>query len=488
MTDTNNTASRIIDAAALFAGESAGVRHDVRLTIRGGVIDSIAPLPAEALPAPPRLVLPALVNAHDHARPAASSFGAMNMPLETWILRSVLGTPPDAYLQAAASLGNAAKAGCGAMMVHYTRPSGRLPIVDEAAEIARAAADVGIRLAFALAVRDQNPVVYGDAEPVLAALPAASRVAVEELFVRTPPSPQSYIALVEEIADRIAGPMVDVQFGPAGVQWCSRQLLQAIARRSEETGRRIHMHLLETVHQRAWADQEYPGGIVRYLADIGFLSDRLTLAHCIHARPDELDLIARHGARIVTNFSSNLHLHSGLAPIASAHRRGCAIAVGIDGLALDEDSDMLREMRLVQMMHDGSGFDRTWSRTGFLHNAIATGRAATGAPGNGELRPGAPADLTIIDLDRLDRDKIMPLDALDLLFARANSSHIADVIVAGRSISLNGTVSGLDLPAIEAELRRLYRAEMPRHGAFLARWPAIEAGVGVWFRQHCGCS
>ena len=62
-------------------------------------------------------------------------------------------------------------------------------------------------------------------------------------------------------------------------------------------------------------------------------------------------MIAASGARIVTNFSSNMHLRSGLAPIAAAHKCGCAIAVGVDGLALDEDDDVLREMRLVQMMH-----------------------------------------------------------------------------------------------------------------------------------------
>ena len=43
-------------------------------------------------------------------------------------------------------------------------------LVEEARAIARAAGDVGIRIAFAIAVRDQNPIVYGDSEPVLAAL------------------------------------------------------------------------------------------------------------------------------------------------------------------------------------------------------------------------------------------------------------------------------------------------------------------------------
>ena len=152
-------------------------------------------------------------------------------------------------------------------------------------------------------------------------------------------SPKAYIELTDAIAAAIAGPKVDVQLRPAGVQWCSKPLLEAVAENSAQTGRRIHMHLLETIYQRAWADQHFPQGIVRYLRDIGFLSERLTLAHCIHARPDEIEMIAASGTRIVTNFSSNMHLRSGLAPIAAAHRCGCAIAVGVDGLALDEDDE-----------------------------------------------------------------------------------------------------------------------------------------------------
>lgn len=449
----------------------------------GGLVTAVAAgTPAAAR----RLVIPALVNAHDHARPSMSSFGASGMPLETWIARSVFGTPPDPYLQAAASLARSARAGCGAVMVHYTRPSGTMPLPDEARAVARAAADVGVRIAFALAVRDQNPLVYGDGAPVLDGLPPDSRRAVEDLLIRPALPPAEYLDLVDAIHAAAAGPMVDVQFGPAGVQWCSAALLQAIAGRSALTGRRVHMHLLETKYQRAWADQAFPGGVVRHLRDIGLLSERLTLAHCTHARPDELDLIAEAGATIVTNASSNLHLHSGLAPIADAHRRGCTVAVGVDGLALDEDDDALRELRLVQMLHGGTGFDRTWSRAGFLAMVLRSGRRVVGAPGPGTLLPGEPADFVVLDLDALDRDAIMPVDPLDMLFARGNAGAVRDVVVAGRTVVRDGQVTGVDVPAIETELRGLYRVSVPRFHVFERAWRPYEREVEAWFRGQ-GC-
>jgi cytosine/adenosine deaminase-related metal-dependent hydrolase len=361
-----------------------------------------------------------------------------------------------------------------------------MPMVEEAREIARAARDVGIRIAFAPAVRDQNPLVYGDSGDVLAALPAAARQPVEELFIKSPAPPAAYLDLVEEIHAAIAGPLVDIQYGPAGVQWCSPALLEAIAERSAATGRRVHMHLLETVYQRAWADRAFPGGMVRYLREIGLLSERLTLAHCVHARPDELDMIAQAGATIVTNFSSNLHLHSGLGPIAEAHARGCAIAVGVDGQALDEDDDAIREMRLVQLAHDGPGFRRNWSRPEFLELAIRNGRRVAGAPGNGTLAPGAPADFTVLDLDRLDRDAIMPVDPLDLLFARGNAACVREVVVAGRQIVREGEPTGIDLRALQAELRSLFRRNLPAFQAMQSAWPALARATESWF-EHQGC-
>ncbi|MDP1584306.1 MAG: amidohydrolase family protein [Bradyrhizobium sp.] len=474
-----------VTATSLFAGPDRGTIHNVVLRHDAGLITEITPGSAPT-PAPRTFILPAFVNAHDHARPTASSFGAVDMPLESWILRSAMGTPPDPYLAAAAAMARSARAGCAAMMIHYTRPSGKLPLIEEAKEIARAANDVGIRIAFALAVRDQNPVVYGDSEPVLSALSAADRSSIEQLFVR-PAMSLDYIELTEAIAAEISGPKIDVQFGPAGVQWCSRPLLEAIAENSARTGRRVHMHLLETVYQRAWADRHFPDGVVRHLRDIGLLSPRLTLAHGIHARPDELEMIAASGARLVTNFSSNLHLHSGLAPIAAAHRCGCAIAVGVDGLALDEDDDVIREMRLVQLAHGGLGFARTWTRPEFFSLVIRNGRAATGAPGPGELAPGAAADFVVLDLDRLDRDRIMEVDPLQLLFARGNAALVRDVVVGGQTIVREGKVVGVDLPAIERELRGMYREGVKQFGGLARAWGPLEGALSRWFEGHMGC-
>jgi cytosine/adenosine deaminase-related metal-dependent hydrolase len=258
-----------------------------------------------------------------------------------------------------------------------------MPPIDEAKEIARAARDAGERVTLAVFMRDRNPLVYDEEMSVLAKLEDDARRAIEAQFLSAMLGVEEQVARVEAIAAATESDLFSVQFGPSGVQWRSDALLAAIAEASQRTGRRARMHLLETRYQRAFADHAYPEGVVERLKTLGLLSSRLTLAHCVHARPAELDAIAATGAVIVTNPSSNLHLRNGVAPISDALRRGRRVALGVDESALDEDDDIVREMRLGHFLQGGWGFESVIERGEWLAAIVANGRFANGAPGSG---------------------------------------------------------------------------------------------------------
>lgn len=464
--------------------DARGFSQPARLSLNDGRIAASKPAQVRN----DRLILPGFANAHDHARPLSpTSFGAANKPLESWLLRLAAMTRQDPYLAAAAPLARAARSGCTSIMVHYTRAQGPSPLPEEAREVARAARDVGVQVAFAVAMRDMNPLVYGDAAPMLAAMPPAARAAIEAVYGQPLMPFREQLALADAVADAAGGPRFSVQYGPNGMQWCSRAMLEAIAEASARTGRRVHMHFLETKYQRAWADANCPHGAARYLKEIGLLSERLTLAHCVWANDDDLALIAEAGAVIATNASSNLHLKSGIAPIGKAIAMGCKVAVGLDGAAFDEDDDMVREIRLGQFLHGGWGYDSAISREDYLLKAIQNGRFANGAPDAAGLQEGGVLDAVELDLAALDCDSVMPIEPIDYLFARANRSHVARVVADGRVIAENGRVLGVDLPAIEAELRARYRAQMPSRTDFLEAWPSFDTALAGWYRERLGC-
>jgi cytosine/adenosine deaminase-related metal-dependent hydrolase len=479
---------RIINCAHLIEAPDRPVAANRQIRLSGGQVEAvaaIAPAEADAL-----FVMPALVNAHDHGRAVrTSSLGAAGKPLETWLQYQALIPSLDPYLVAVVALSRAALGGVGTVMMHLTRPQGLTDLPTEAAAIALPARDVGVRVGFAVSMRDRNPLVYGPSEPILAALPPQARREIENIVRRPARQPREFIALFDEVVAAAAGPMFDVQFGPNGVQWCSDALLAAIAEESQRGGRRIHMHLLETRYQRAWADATHPDGVVKHLDALGLLSPRLTLAHCVWARPDELELLAARGVTIAVNTSSNLHLRSGIAPVARMIASGCRIALGIDGGALDDDDDALRELRLLHLLHVGTGFNVAMNREQLLRAAFANGRlSVTNTAGDGVVRAGEPADLLLLDWAGIDDDRLRPdIDALQLVLTRATARHIRELIVGGKTVVRDGVVTGVDAVAARAELADRLRAGMVDKAAIAAALPALEQGIAKHFEPSPGC-
>ncbi|HET7885981.1 MAG TPA: amidohydrolase family protein [Bradyrhizobium sp.] len=478
---------RQIDCTHVLTGNSVANHHTIE--IDGERISALRP--GAGTSKPRLLAMPALVNAHDHGRAVrTSSIGAGGKPLETWLQYMAMFPAVDPYLAAAVSLGNSALGGAGIVMMHYTRAQGFTDLPTEVAEVARAARDVGVRVGFAVSMKDRNPIGYGPPEPLLEALPKAARDEITSRFVRPPLAPTDYLKLVDDVAAAAEGPTFNVQYGPNGVQWCSNALLEAIAEASALSGRRIHMHLLETRYQRGYLDQLYGGDVVKFLDSIGLLSPRLTLAHCVWTRPDELELLAARGVTISTNSSSNLRLRSGIAPAARMLGCGCRVAMGIDGGALDDDDDMLRELRLTHLLHLGSGFTPKVSESDMLAVAAQTGRlSVTNSPEGGIIEAGAPADLLLLDYDALDDDHLRDdLDPVDIVFARANARHISELIVAGRTVVREGRVLGIDLEAARREVLLRMREGQPAMAQLAAALPQLDRAVAAQMERQFSCT
>jgi cytosine/adenosine deaminase-related metal-dependent hydrolase len=455
------------------------------IAIRDSAILSLTPGTGEGA-----LVMPALANAHDHARVARlSQVGSYDVPLEAWLPYLTLIPAVDPYLASAVSFGRSARGGVGSVMAHYTRVQGLTDFPSEARAVAKAARDVGIRMALAVHCRDLNPLVYDPHEKLLAELSPPACECVTRRFLRKPVPAAEQVAMVEAVAADIEKDGVTVQYGPAGVQWCSDTMLRLIGEASARTGRRVHMHLLETKYQRQWADRMFPGGIVQYLDEIGLLNERVSFAHCIYLRPGEMELIAARGATIVVNTSSNFIVSSGLAPIGEFLRRGCRVAMGLDGLSFDEDEDALREMRLAYAVHKASGFDVRMSRADLFRFATVNGRFAVTGDARAEVTPGAPADLLLLDWKSLSAELVEPdVPPLELLLAKGRQQYVKGLIVAGREVVRDGAVTGIDLPALEGELLAALRKAFPATADVRAAMPELKAALHKHYSGPLYCA
>jgi cytosine/adenosine deaminase-related metal-dependent hydrolase len=198
----------------------------------------------------------------------------------------------------------------------------------------------------------------------------------------------------------------------------------------------------------------FAGGLFPFLKRIGMLTNRLTLAHGVELRLDEMDMVAEAGVVVSLNTCSNLRLKSGIAPAVTMASHGVPLAIGIDALGLDDDEDGFRELRLTHLLHGGVSFREGLTKAALLEAALRNGgRAVTGRHGHGTLARGAPADMVTLDFAKLARD-VMPgvTSDLDLILARATRTHVRSLIVAGLEIIADGRLLGVDEGAIETEV------------------------------------
>jgi len=434
--------------------------------------------------------MPAPTNAHDHGRGLRTiAFGAADDRLECWLSALSREPPSDPYLNAAVAFARMVEGGiCATNHCHGTQNRARL--FEEAEAVSRAAKDVGIRVAFAVPFMNRNRGAYGDIAKLIGLLDDGDR----DAFVAglgTPQPVAEMLAMVERIAT-LEHDLFHVQYGPVGAQWISDEALVALAQASADTGRRMHMHLLETQRQREWADGAYPGGLIDFLDEIGFLSPRLTVAHGVWLTPRECELLARRGVALSVNLSSNLRLRSGLPPVHSFRDAGLSFGIGLDASSFDDDEDMLREVRLVWRSYRGFGDADLLGRRDVFDAVLVDGRrTVVGEDGGGRLVVGAPADIAVLDLAEMSADVLYSgFDIADLLLTRMAKRHLKRLIVGGRTIVENGACVSVDRADLEAALLRsakAARAAAPPDDGRIARLQgAVEAYYGAGFHKQGG--
>jgi cytosine/adenosine deaminase-related metal-dependent hydrolase len=415
------------------------------------------------------LLMPGFVNAHDHGRAIGSaSLGIADDILECWLPH--LGGQPHIppYLAAAYDGIQQLKSGITGT-AHSHNPASWEAMPDECPRAIQGYRDAGIRVAFHPPMIDQNALVYDDQDAFIASLPPELQADARARATPPPYTIDAYIALCDDLYTRFhdaENDTVHIQVSPAGGQWCSDALIMASVEWAKRRGTRVQMHMLETKYQRMYAYRKRRKSFICHLEDIGALGDWLTLAHMVWADADDFDLLEERGVGIAHNPSSNLRLRSGIARLQQMFNARLRLGVGLDGHALDDDQDYLRELRLAWSLANireggelGFALQEMWMLAG-------QGGAEITFPGAslGKLNVGAAADLQLIDFDAV-RGAWSPDDTPDLddvpafLLHRANKSHVRHVMVGGKWCVRDGACVTLDEAAIAAEIRAALGAQ-----------------------------
>lgn len=437
-----------------------------------------------------RVAIPGLVNAHHHVGLTPFQLGARDQPLELWFPERLVMRDVDPRLDTLYSAFEMIASGVTTVQhLHSRAPGDADAVVARAEAILGAYAEIGMRASYSFALRDQNRMIYAADEEFIAMLPAGLRAPVAAYLAAFALPVSEQIDVFQTLRERTAGaPLLAVQIAPSNLHWLSDAALEATARLAEETGAPMHVHLLETPYQKEYARRRTGGSALAFLDRFGLVGPQLTIGHGVWMTADDVALLAERGGCLCHNCSSNLRLKSGTADLAAFLASGVPVALGIDEAGINDDRDMLQEMRLALTLHRPAGHDAPApSAADVLRMATGHGAATTPFAGRiGRLAPGMLADVVLLDWQRVTwphQDGAMPL--ADVIVRRAKAGAVETVVVGGATVYHEGRFTGVDreaaLAAIaealarpdtpqEAERRRLAAALMDPVRDFYRGW------------------
>jgi len=403
------------------------------------------------------LIVPGFINSHHHVGLTPLQLGSPDLPLELWFASRLPARRPDPYLDTLYSAFEMLESGITTVQhLHGWVPGGPTAVVEAAGQVLKAYDDIGMRVSYSFALRDQNRLVYEPDEAFIARLPLELRGPMRAHFDRVGLDLEEQLELFKALyAEYGRNPRQRVQLAPANLHWCSDEALSALSELSQQYDVPMHMHVLETAYQKEYALRRTGTTAVEHLHKLGMLGEHMTLGHGVWLTESDIELVAGTHSRVCHNCSSNFRLRSGVAPLNEYERLGVKTAIGLDEAGINDDRDMLQEMRMVLRAHRVPGMDDTVPTCAqVLRMATEHGAETTPyAKEIGVLEAGRAADLVLIDWNELAFPYLdKTVSDVDALVQRAKSSAVSMVMVAGEVVVESGQFTRVDRQAVMTEL------------------------------------
>ncbi|MBI3484926.1 MAG: amidohydrolase [Acidobacteria bacterium] len=396
------------------------VIEDGAIAVRGSVIVAIGPTAeivaqytaARSINARGRLILPGLINTHNHAPMTLFRGLADDLTLQDWLEK-------------------------------YIFPA-------EAKNVTEDFVIWGTRLAVLEMIRGGTTTfadMYYFEDAVARTTKAAGMRGVlgESLLDFPVPDNKTHaaaLAYTENFLKKWQGdPLIHAAVAPHAAFTNSEEFLKDAAALARRYGAPILIHVSETKRENDDIRAKFGASPVAFLDRIGFLGPDVLAAHCIWVDAADIATLVQRDVGCAHNPSSNMMLASGVAPVVDMLRAGLRLGLGTDGPAgSNNDLNMMEEMDLAAKLQKVSRMDpRALSAEQALELATIGGaRALHMEKEIGSLETGKKADLILL---RTDLPHAVPsYNLYSSIVYSLKASDVVSVIINGRAVMLDRRV------------------------------------------------
>lgn len=227
-----------------------------------------------------------------------------------------------------------------------------------------------------------------------------------------------------------------------------RTLDHCMSQKSKDAG--CHIHVSEAVYDVTQCLKEHGKRPVFRLHDFGICGEQTIYGHCTHVSEAEMDLIKQTNTMVSHNPESNMGNAIGCPPVMRMFQKGILIGLGTDGYT----NDMLESYKVANLLHKHELCSPTaaWSEIPamlFDNNRAICGRFMKTPVG--VLKPGALGDVIVMDYDPLTP---MTADNINghVMFGM-NGHNVRHTVIGGQIKMKNRELLGVDKARVMAHCR-----------------------------------
>jgi len=227
-----------------------------------------------------------------------------------------------------------------------------------------------------------------------------------------------------------------------------------------------HIHVAETSDEPKKIKDAFGisirGGVVEYLDSLGVLGEDVIAAHCVFLTKRDIQLLSKRRVKVSHNPVSNLKLASGVSPVPSLLEAGVTVSLGTDSPSSNNVADMFEVMKLTALLHKGVNRDPTLlAAEQVLRMATIEGAKALSWDREiGSIEAGKRADIAIINFDK---PHLCPVynETSHLVYA-VKGADVVTVLINGRIVMENREVTTVNVKDVMEKARKVKESLLER--------------------------
>lgn len=229
--------------------------------------------------------------------------------------------------------------------------------------------------------------------------------------------------------------------------------LKAVKQLADKHGVPYVIHVAETAAEVKTIGERYQTTPVVHLDRLGILGPNVIANHMVHANDAELLLLKKHGVGVAHCPQSNMKLASGIAPVPKMLALKIPVGLGTDGPASNNDLDLWEEIDTAAKLHKVATGDPTVvsAREALAMATIDGARAIHQADKIGSLEIGKAADIIVVGIDAPHQTPLY--DVYSHLVYTTKASDVRTVIVNGRVVVEDRQIKTLDADVVLKQAR-----------------------------------